>query len=362
MIFLLLFLVLIVLTALGVYCLSREIRKYQKIKDLNRRGVIISWGAPILFLGVVTLIFGIFNAFIIFFHILTALFLIKLVGLISKKAFNKKVKPIICHISAFSLVVVYLGFGWFFAHKVFETNYDIETQKELGQEKFRIAQIADSHLGVTLDGEKFSREIDKIQNLNPDILVVTGDFVDDDSSKEDMIKACEALGNIKTTYGVYFVFGNHDEGYYDGRDFGFNDLRNQLLKNGVKILEDESVLINQNIYLVGRKDKSYKDRLDMETLVSPLDNTKYMIVLDHQPNDYDAEIKAEVDLVLSGHTHGGHIFPAGILGLLMGANDKVYGYEKIENTNFVVTSGISGWGIPFKTGAISEYVIIDIYR
>lgn len=66
------------------------------------------------------------------------------------------------------------------------------------------------------------------------------------------------------------------------------------------------------------------------------------------------------DLVLSGHTHGGHIFPAGLIGLISGANDKVYGAEHIDNTDFVVTSGISGWAIPFKTGTISEYVVIDI--
>jgi len=66
------------------------------------------------------------------------------------------------------------------------------------------------------------------------------------------------------------------------------------------------------------------------------------------------------DLVLSGHTHGRHIFPAGLIGLISGANDKVYGAEHIDNTDFVVTSGISGWAIPFKTGTISEYVVIDI--
>ena len=85
-----------------------------------------------------------------------------------------------------------------------------------------------------------------------------------------------------------------------------------------------------------------------------------MIMLDHQPNDYAAEEASGVDLVLSGHTHGGHIFPAGLLGVWMGANDKTYGYERRGGTDFFVTSGISGWVIPFKTGCISEYVVIDI--
>ena len=91
-----------------------------------------------------------------------------------------------------------------------------------------------------------------------------------------------------------------------------------------------------------------------------VDPSRYVIVLDHQPNDYDAEAASEMDLVLSGHTHGGHIFPAGLIGKLSGANDRNYGTETRGSTAFVVTSGISGWGIPYKTFTISEFVIIDI--
>ena len=93
-----------------------------------------------------------------------------------------------------------------------------------------------------------------------------------------------------------------------------------------------------------------------------LDKTKYAVVLDHQPNDFDAETAAGADLVLCGHTHGGHIFPAGQIGLVMGANDAIYGASKRSDTSFVVTSGISGWAIPFKTGTFSEFVVIDLIK
>ena len=83
-------------------------------------------------------------------------------------------------------------------------------------------------------------------------------------------------------------------------------------------------------------------------------------MLDHQPNDYDAEAQSGADLVLSGHTHGGHMWPAGLIGLAMGSNDRVYGTETRGETTFVVTSGISGWAIPFKTGTHSEIVVIDV--
>ena len=128
------------------------------------------------------------------------------------------------------------------------------------------------------------------------------------------------------------------------------------------VLEDESVLIDGRFYIIGRQDRSARNRADMADLVIGLDESIYSIVLDHQPNDYEAESAVGVDLVLSGHTHGGHIFPGGLIGLLSGANDMEYGTEVRGNTTFVVTSGISGWAIPFKTGCFSEFVVIDIIQ
>jgi predicted MPP superfamily phosphohydrolase len=117
--------------------------------------------------------------------------------------------------------------------------------------------------------------------------------------------------------------------------------------------------LNDSFYVVGRKDRSMK-RVPVEQLVAPLDPSKFAIVLDHQPNDYKAEAAAGCDLVLSGHTHGGQMIPIGPIGELIGVNDATYGLEKREETVFIVTSGIADWAIPFKSGTVSEYCIIDI--
>ena len=98
----------------------------------------------------------------------------------------------------------------------------------------------------------------------------------------------------------------------------------------------------------------------MQKLTENLDTSKYSIVLDHQPHDYDNQAAAKVDLVLSGHTHGGQFFPINYVGEWSGENDKTYGLETRDVTNFIVTSGISDWAIKFKTGCKSEYVVIDI--
>ncbi|MBQ2118628.1 MAG: metallophosphoesterase, partial [Clostridia bacterium] len=111
--------------------------------------------------------------------------------------------------------------------------------------------------------------------------------------------------------------------------------------------------------LIGRRDRSMRERASAEALTAGLDRGRFSILLDHQPNDYENEA-GRADLVLSGHTHGGHIFPAGQIGELLGANDLTYGLEEREGTTFIVTSGISGWAIPFKTGTRSEFAVIDV--
>ena len=156
-----------------------------------------------------------------------------------------------------------------------------------------------------------------------------------------------------------FIYGNHDEGYFNKRNYNKEDLVRELEKNGITILEDEVELINDNIYLVGRIDKRYS-RMSIDELVKDLDNDKYIIDLNHQPNDYDNESKAKVDLVLSGHSHGGQLIPLGPVGKIIKANDEYKGLHKRDNTTFIVNTGISGWAIKFKTGTKSEYVVVDI--
>ncbi|MCR5575493.1 MAG: metallophosphoesterase [Oscillospiraceae bacterium] len=260
---------------------------------------------------------------------------------------------------ALALTAVYLAFGWSAAHRVVEKDYAFETGKSVG-EGLRIAMIADAHLGVTLDGERFAAVVEQIRSAAPDLVVIVGDFVDDDSTRGDLLAACQALGALETRYGVFYVHGNHDRGYFTSRDFSAQELKAALTASGIRVLEDACVPLGAGYTLIGRRDRSDAGRQSMEELTAGLDAASYWIVLDHQPNDYDAEAAAGADLVLSGHTHGGHMFPAGQLGLWMGANDFNYGATTRENTRFVVTSGVSGWAIPFKTGTRSEFVVIDI--
>ena len=353
------------LTALAAFAyLLTRFHGFSFIRALDEKSRLLSWLAallPLLLMGVFWYRFNVTTLFVVLLHLMAAFLLCGLIFFLLRKLLKCGISYDIEGAAALLLTVIYLGVGWVNGHHVSQTDYRFETSKVLKRD-YRIVAIADSHFGITQNGETFSREMRRVQDLNPDVVVIVGDFVDDDTDKADMIEACRALGELDTPFGVFFVYGNHDNGYYRYRNFDSAELRDELEKNGVTILTDESILLDDCLYMVGRRDRSDRGRAPIDELMAGLDRTKYTVVLDHQPNDFDAEAAAGADLVLCGHTHGGHIFPAGQIGLLMGANDAVYGVTKRQSTSFVVTSGISGWAIPFKTGTFSEIAVIDLIK
>ena len=344
---------------LAIFYLVTRLRKFHFIKKIHNQ--LLSWIIPLIPIILIILIFNYVNAFVILIHLIIFFWISELIVSIIKKINKKEFSFYLAGILAISLTTIYLGIGAYLNYHVYETHYTITTNKELGQDIFRIIQISDSHVGTTFDGNGLYKHMERISKIDSDIAVITGDFVDDDTTKNDMIRSCEALKLLKPKYGIYFIYGNHDRGYFDYRNFKETDLIKELEKNNVTVLKDEIIEINDYIYLIGRDDKSNKNRKSIESLVNNLDKNKYIIDLNHQPNDYANEMN-KVDLVLSGHTHGGQLFPLGYIGLLTGANDEFYGLHRRGNTNFIINSGISDWAIDFKTGTFSEFGIIDIVK
>lgn len=312
----------------------------------------------------ITILMGLPNAFVcaLYFSFAwiisdSAFFFLKKKGIFHSEKYYAGLAAVIIAVSS-------LAAGWYNAHHVWRTEYNLTAEKTV--QPLKIAMFADSHVGTTFSGKGLFRHIESIQADNPDMLIIAGDFVDDSTSRKDMEDACRALGSIKTKYGVYFSFGNHDGGYYGAEKRGFSgaDLINELKKNGVNVLRDEAAEAG-DYYVIGRRDYSMEReqngrRKAMNELLQGLDNGKYSITIDHQPADYAGEAAAGADLVLSGHTHGGQLFPFNRVGKWIGANDRIYGHERRNKTDFIVTSGISAWSIRFKTGTKSEYVIVNI--
>ncbi len=326
-------------------------------------GLLITLGVS----GIIALCIDVINALVCVMYLAMIWAVSDLVFWVLQKVGNLNFENCYVGWTAIIISIAALSIGWYSDHHVWQTNYKLITDKNVPD--LRIAMFADSHIGTTFDENGFAKHLKVIEEQNPDIVVVVGDYVDDGTTKEQMIKSTRALGKMKTKHGVYFVSGNHDKGYYGAsyRGFSEQELMDELANNGIKVLRDETVLIDNAFYLIGRRDFSeVKEqngtRQSMEEFTKDLDKNKYMIVLDHQPTDFKNQAKANVDLVLCGHTHGGQLFPFNQVGKLIKANDLVYGHEKRNDTDFIVTSGISDWAIKFKTGTKSEFVIIDIKK
>ena len=352
--FFILILIIIVLLLIIFYD-TYKIKQFDFIKKINNKP--LQWIISLLPIIIILLIFNYVNSFAILIHLAVFFLISNLIVYLIRKILKKEFNFYLTGILAISFTTLYLTIAAYIAYNVVETKYIISTNKEING-PFKIILISDSHIGTTFDGNGFYNHIEKMSKIDSDLFAIVGDFVDDDTKKEDMIKACEAFSILKPKYGVYFVYGNHDKGYFNYRNFTANDLKNELIKNNVHILEDDIIELNNNITIIGRKDKS-TNRKPITELVKSINKENYIISLNHQPNDYDNE-ENNVDLVLSGHSHGGQMFPLAYIGLLTKANDEFYGLHKRGNTNFIVTSGLSGWATDFKTGAKSEYVVIEI--
>ncbi len=364
---LIIFAVSILAGVAGAFYLAGKIEKtgiFTELIHINSRVLIrVMSLIGVAFLGVVLCcLFDVTNTIIIFIHIAVFMLVGDLVCLIIQRSGNVTISPRLIDLIALLCCFAYFCVGWYLMHGLWETDYSLTTDKNVTA--IRVAHIADSHIGTGFSGKGFGEKLRRINEAQPDMLVITGDFVDDSTTKQDMIDACEQLGKIDMKYGKFFCFGNHDMGYYSNERRGYSgeDLIAELEKNGVRVLQDEYEVVADNYYVIGRKDAGYGqgDRTAIGELVSGLDADKYMIVLDHQPVDYEAEEASGVDLVLSGHTHGGQLWPLEYIQPLVSQNDNVRGHERRTNTDFIVTDGISDWAIKFRTGCKSEFNIIDI--
>ena len=301
-------------------------------------------------------------------HVVAIGAIIDLICLLIRLIIRKKPKflNIISSCGIIPLGVSIIIYGYINMHNVVKTEYTVETQKELERD-YTVAFVSDVHMGVSLGIEELEAVAKEISACYPDILLLGGDIVDESTTYEEMEKVFKAFGNVETTFGIYFVYGNHDEqNYSSSAEYTTAQLENAITKAGIQILKDEAIEINNDIVLVGRLDASFKgdkkksERDGVEALTKPIDKNKLILLLDHQPREYESDKKAGVDLVISGHTHGGQIWPGGLLTTLIAPNELNYGHIQDGSFQAIVSSGIAGWGFPIKTSKYAEYLIVTI--
>lgn len=321
----------------------------------------------IVFVIFIVIIFAVFggymNAIVILLHFTIVSLILDFIKLIISAFKDRPVGNRVFTIIAILITGLYLGYAYYNCHNIQVTKYSYNTYKT--KESLKILAFSDVHMGTTIDTKKIYKMVEQMNDEKADIVLIVGDLVDDDTSKKELEECCKALGNLKSKYGVYFSYGNHDKGYANSskRGWTYDDLERLLAENNVKVLKDEELAFGNNFNLIGRLDKSAENedhtgRKQMSDWA--IDDNKFNIVMDHQPADFNNEAASGVDLVLCGHTHGGQLIPINHVGEWIGVNDLRYGQETRERTNFIVNSGVSCWALDFKTGCISEYLVITI--
>jgi phosphoesterase len=233
---------------------------------------------------------------------------------------------------------------------------------------YRIAHISDLH--NTEMGKDNDKLLNMLREAKPDIIAITGDLID--SRNTDIEIALQFVEEAVKIAPCYYVTGNHEARVSEY----FDDLKNGLTELGIIILEDERVDLDKNsetITLIGINDPSFKsDYLfgDSETVVEThlqeLMNESYSftLLLSHRPELFEIYVNNEVDLVLSGHAHGGQ-FRLPFVGGLVAPNQGLFpkydaGLYTEENTNMIVSRGIGNSILPFRFNNRPEVILIEL--
>ncbi|MDR1271878.1 MAG: metallophosphoesterase [Clostridiales Family XIII bacterium] len=217
----------------------------------------------------------------------------------------------------------------------------------------RVAFISDSHIGPSVREKELDDIVEKTNALNPDIVLLGGDIVDEgtpDSLKQYM---SESFSGFKSKYGTYFIMGNHDDYRGDREKTLF-----YIKKAGIRYLLDETVLIDGKFYLIGRDDRRSL-RVPLQTLEAQATQDLPVILFDHRPVVEDLRNSEIVELQLSGHTHDGQIFPFHVLDPFKLFSPQYGLYEKGGN-EIIVSSGVGEYAVPSRLGSPSEIVFVDI--
>ncbi|GAB2830746.1 metallophosphoesterase [Actinocorallia aurea] len=217
---------------------------------------------------------------------------------------------------------------------------------------FRIAVVSDIHLGPILGRGFAERVVATVNGTRPDLIAVVGDLVD--GSVEDLRSAVEPVGGLRARHGAFFVTGNHE--YFSGADAWVDHVR----ELGLKLLANERVEL-PGFDLAGVNDlagEGYGDGPDLAAALAGRDPARTSVLLAHQPVFVDEAVAHGVDLQLSGHTHGGQLWPVNYVAGW--ANPTVAGLERHGDTRLYVSRGAGAWGPPTRVGAPSDVTVVEL--
>ncbi len=243
------------------------------------------------------------------------------------------------------------------AHSIDVTNLAVRMANLPGQlEGMRIAQVSDVHMGLIVRGCRLEKIVTMVNDLHPDLIVITGDLVDaEPSHMEEMIPA---LRRLQSKYGVYAVTGNHEffAGVEHAQEF--------IERASVTMLRNRWVTVNGGLQLIGRDDVvasriTGKPVPSLDEIMQGIDRTKPAILLYHTPATTLAELEAHgIQLQLSGHTHKGQLWPFNFI--VKRIYRTPYGLFTNGNATIYVSRGTGTWGPPIRVLARPEITLVTL--
>ncbi|WCH93815.1 metallophosphoesterase [Streptomyces moderatus] len=217
---------------------------------------------------------------------------------------------------------------------------------------YRIAVVSDVHLGPVLGRGFAQKVVDTINGTQPDLIAVVGDLVD--GSVKDLGPAAAPLAGLRARHGAYFVTGNHE--YFSGAEQWIEEVR----RLGLRPLENARTEL-PHFDLAGVNDvagESEGQGPDFARALGDRDRARACVLLAHQPVQIHDAVDHGVDLQLSGHTHGGQLWPGNLVAGL--ANPTLAGLERYGDTQLYVSRGAGAWGPPTRVGAESDITVIEL--
>ena len=265
-------------------------------------------------------------------------------------------------------------YGIFNARNIKVNEYSVTVNKSCGSDKhLKAVLVADLHMGYAIGVDHITNMVEKINQQDADIVIIAGDIFDNSYDGMDDPEGIKAqLKSIKSKYGVYAVYGNHDidekilMGFtfdWGGKQLNSEKMTNFMKECNIKLINDESVLINDEFYLVGRRDTDKPGtedgtRAEITELTKDLDKAKPIFVLSHEPDELQKTADAGADIDFSGHTHDGQLFPGNLtIGLFW---ENPCGMIKKDNMYSIVTSGVGVYGTFMRVGTDAEICSVDI--
>lgn len=270
-------------------------------------------------------------------------------GRVTKALTGKKILPVITLCFTLLLGVAgYVNMGI-----LRQKDITVEIDKDSVNDSITAVMISDTHIGTGLYADQLDELVDKINSMDPDVIFMVGDIIDEWTSEADKKLMADEFSGLNSKYGTYFVFGNHELYTKDQK------ISRYFEQAGITVLRDEASVIAGDITVIGRMDYYENPAPIKETIkVNNVDTSKPVIVLAHEPLLLDEISESRADLSFSGHTHGEQ-FPLTRAFVAL-ANDMVYGKEKFGNMTAYTSSGAGGWGMHYKFPSSSEIVKAEI--